>query len=979
MNLNNYKMKKKKKFILWCALAALAVVMGAIAAFSCYALGENKGYRTIAVIEVEGSASVVKEGIEYKAYPGMLLQEGHELVVSGNGYVRLALDGDKYVKVESGSRVVFEVLGVLGSGKTRMKLERGALTGEVVKPLSEDEEFVVNTPNAVLAVRGTFFRIDLIPTEKGELSANVMTYGGKVSTRRVFPSGEVEEAEVLVDAGFKTTINKNEEDTIYVVGELEGAVDTTGDAILDVAPIQNIEIPDGDLIDIYYAAENGHELFVTAQEVKADIESRNIDLESTTSVYEKEAEVGADGGTKAETDVIADDSVPLAKVEENADATLESEANGEAIASEEKQSDMSRLMDGEETETIKTHVHTEVTNILEATCAEDGLSVVTCETCEEELARQVLSATGHEPEVSVYASSCTENGMETEVCTVCGETLSETILEATGHSGNVERVEPTCTQTGIETESCIVCGEILSETILEAMGHSGNVERVEPTCTETGMETESCTVCDEILSETILEAKGHTNSVTRVEGTCEAQGYERITCSDCGTLLSQTVLPIGDHRTEFVGDEFTHSRCAECGMTLVTAHSYTETELQGLTCTLDGITLYECECGYSYEETVTAEGHVRDTGNDTLCSNCGELWASLDSTCFPDAAFLAYVTQYDADGDGHLWASELSGTTTLNLAGTSSQDGGYSDLTGIKYFANLTTLNCSYNAGITELYLQNNNSLETITSYNTGLAYLEVSDAGTLRSLNVFACPIQELLLADQTSLATLNVGNCDSLAMIDISNTGISTLDVSSVESLAWLDVSGTQLTQLDATNLIQLVSLDVSGCTALETLTAEACELLGDVYLTDCTALTNVSLIGCYALESVDFSDCTQLYELNVGNTGLTSLNVSGLTALYLLGADDCTGLTTVDASGCTTLYSATFARNAQLSTVNVSGNTGMYELRLDDCTGLTSVNVQSCGSGMGNFVIYATGTGKTTDFFTGYDSGYMMFQGD
>ena len=975
MDYPNYKVKNKK-FILWCVL-----LIAVVACFGCFwlraqATQEGVGYRTVTVIEVNGVVTVVKGDIEYSAYPGMLLQEGHVLVTAGGGSARLALDGDKYVKVESGSRVLFETLGFLGSGKTALRLERGALTSEIVKPLRSGEEFVVNTPNAVLAVRGTFFRVELETFRNGEIKANVLTYGGQVATKRVFPSGEIEEAEALVDAGFKTAINMDKDTTMYVVEKTETAVDTNGDGQLNAEPIHKADISDDDLVDLYYASENGHELFVTTEEIEEDIAEREIDIQGTTSVYQKDLSVKSESGEINQGRIVPDDSAPLSVV-----PVKEEETTGKEDVEENTQILLPQngfVSDGLlEEENVTVHIHIEVEEKIEPTCTEDGYRIVHCRECGEELAKESLPAPGHVIESSRVEATCTEHGAMTEFCNVCGKTLAEYMLVPKGHEGTVERTPVTCTVNGRETETCSVCGEILSETVIEAEGHISSVERTPATCTENGLETETCTVCGEVLSEIILEAKGHTNSVTRVEGTCQAEGYERITCNDCGALLSQTTLPMGEHREQLVGEEFVHSECAYCGITLETTHTFADTVIQGLTCTRDGITHYECECGYGYDDTVTASGHTRDNPGDLICSTCGELWAVLDSSYFPDAAFLAYVSRYDSDADGHLTGSELTGVTTLELSGTSTQDGGYSDLTGIKYFANLTTLNCSYNAGITSLELQDNSSLQTLNCYNTSLSWLTLSDQGAIRSINVFACPIQELILEGYTSLASLNVGNCTSLEMLNIGNTAVTTLDTSTLEALAWLDVSGTLLTVLDAPNMAQLVELNASGCRALTTLSAEGCDLLGSVNVTNCTALTNVSLIGCASLTQIDVSTCTQLYELNMASSGVTALDVTGLTSLYMLGAEDCLSLTSVDLSGCTALYSASFARSTQLSTVNASGNTGMYELRLSDCTGLTGVDVTGCGSGMGNFVLYAGGTNKTSDFFAGYDSGYMMFQ--
>jgi len=213
------KSGKKNKWIWIIAaviLVAAAVITGIVSSKNA------SGYRTISIVETFGTVGVVKDGIEYRAYAGMLLQEGHELVTSEDSYVRLVLDGDKYVKLESGSRAVFETLGLAGSGKTCIRLERGAMVCEIVNPLEEDDDFVVNTPNAVLAVRGTLFRVDLTITREGEVTADILTYGGKVATKRVLPNGEAVPEEVLIDAGYKACINMNKETTQYVVEDEEG-------------------------------------------------------------------------------------------------------------------------------------------------------------------------------------------------------------------------------------------------------------------------------------------------------------------------------------------------------------------------------------------------------------------------------------------------------------------------------------------------------------------------------------------------------------------------------------------------------------------------------------------------------------------------------------------------------------------------------------------------------------------------------------
>ena len=127
-------MQKKKGFNCILAVLAAVIVIAVTVLFVVRILGENQGYRTISVVEVSGKVGVVKDGIEYSAYPGMLLQEGHEVVTMGDGYARLVLDGDKYIKVEAGSKVVFETLGMFGSGKTKLSCRPSVFFCRICRP-----------------------------------------------------------------------------------------------------------------------------------------------------------------------------------------------------------------------------------------------------------------------------------------------------------------------------------------------------------------------------------------------------------------------------------------------------------------------------------------------------------------------------------------------------------------------------------------------------------------------------------------------------------------------------------------------------------------------------------------------------------------------------------------------------------------------------------------------------------------------------
>lgn len=822
MNYKNFQKKKNKKFIFGMALVAAVLVIALSAFFVSKAFGDNKGYRTISVIEVSGAVTVVKDGIEYSAYPGMHLQEGHVLITGGDSLARLVLDGDKYVKVESGSRVVFETLGFLGSGKTAIGLERGAITSELVKPLGEDQEFVINTPNAVLAVRGTFFRVDLRVHGKGELRANVMTYGGQVATRRVFPSGEVEEEEVLVDAGYKTAIHMDEADTVYVVEEVAGAKDTTGDDKIDIEPIDKKDISDADMVDIYYSAENGHALFVTAVEAKADIDARNIDLENTVSVYQKAAEVVAAEEAGGETDAISgemsaglttviDDSKPLLAEAETDQKEEPNASPDQSVVSGGDGENTSPENDAGENETAENNT---------AGDTEDGNA---------------------------------EDGTNEDETNGDGEEQEETV---TGH---------------VHTET---------ETIIE------------PTCLESGSITVSCEDCGEILSEEELPATGHTIVIEQSGATCEHTGWKKEVCSVCNEQISYTNLPVTDHAAEYVGTEFIHSRCAYCGITLSTAHEITDRVTREATCTEEGIRLYSCACGYSYEVPIDATGHTSvyggtadvhrkcDTCGEVLedgsahelaeiggsaatctatglrnqecpcgyseqevipmlyhqyeestntCSSCGLPMVAINSVNFPDTLFRSYVESFDTNIDGYLYSTELVKVTSLDVSGTEWSGGGYTSLQGISYFTQLKSLSCSYNESLDALDLSLNMNLQT----------LNVTGCTGLTSLNVSNTKLVELNVSDLDNLVSLTAANCSELYLVagdscdsltDVVASGCGKLYSASFEH-------STALRTVDVSNAVEMYMLNLNSCTALET-----------VNVTNCGSLTGNFFINAY-----------------------------------------------------------------------------------------------------------------------------------
>ena len=100
---------------------------------------------------------------------------------------------------------------------------------------------------------------------------------------------------------------------------------------------------------------------------------------------------------------------------------------------------------------------------------------------------------------------------------------------------------------------------------------------------------------------------------------------------------------------------------------------------------------------------------------------------------FPDAAFRAAVTEFDADGDGCLSAAETAKAETLKL-----NSKGVASLQGIAYLTALQTLSAADNA-LTELDLSKNTALTSVNCSANRLSRLDLSANEKLEAAKVTA------------------------------------------------------------------------------------------------------------------------------------------------------------------------------------------------------------------------------------------------
>lgn len=200
----------------------------------------------------------------------------------------------------------------------------------------------------------------------------------------------------------------------------------------------------------------------------------------------------------------------------------------------------------------------------------------------------------------------------------------------------------------------------------------------------------------------------------------------------------------------------------------------------------------------------------QENGASAQADPVGSEFVEINDTNFPDPVFQQYVkdnidTADTTSGqkDGKLSKAERDAVTTISIDNQNC-----TDLTGIAYFANLTTLSCKQNR-LNELDLKYNvNLTELDCSYNH-LTTLDVSNNAKLRILECYNNGMEELNLGDITNLRWLLCPE-NNLTELDVSKNrylerlhcrynNLRRLVIGNTYSLTMLYLLGNHLTSLD------------------------------------------------------------------------------------------------------------------------------------------------------------------------------------
>ncbi len=261
------KLIANKKIVI-CACAAAAVAIVTVIALL---MNREETFRSIMVYDVEGSAVIERENVgAMDAAENLYLESGDRVSVATDSSMRMKLDDDKYVMAEADTVFAVEAAGTDADSETKISLEQGAITNEIQHPLSEGSRYETSTPNSVMAVRGTIYRVELYVDENGEQNTKLCCFQGKVGTTPILSDGAYGE-EIMVPAGSELIVYQ------------DGTTGDVKDIAYDELPVQAVE-------NLLGMMENGQDVTGISEDALSKLAS---ETESADEATANEAEQSA--------------------------------------------------------------------------------------------------------------------------------------------------------------------------------------------------------------------------------------------------------------------------------------------------------------------------------------------------------------------------------------------------------------------------------------------------------------------------------------------------------------------------------------------------------------------------------------------------------------------------------------------------------------------------------------------------------------
>lgn len=284
---------------------------------------------------------------------------------------------------------------------------------------------------------------------------------------------------------------------------------------------------------------------------------------------------------------------------------------------------------------------------------------------------------------------------------------------------------------------------------------------------------------------------------------------------------------------------------------------------------------------------------------------------------------------------GRVMTLDISNHKEAGLASNLTGDVSISGLDSLTYFS------VTGNGNVTGLNVAGLDTLNELYCSHTAIKTLDLSGLINLK-----------YLYASKTPVTDIDFSGCDTLYEVKVNNTKLKNLDLSDITSLYRVEASYCgNMDSIDVSGCTNLYMLYVNGennkgvYNTVKVIDASGAIELDYLYANNCYDLNYINASGCvdlrsfYAyycnLDSVNVSGCTDLMHFYVyNNPNLEKINVSGCTNLYYLEAYNCnlndsiTGLS--DAKN--RLYQIN-VNNNQLTSLDLTTFTNLYRVNAEN----------------------------------------------
>ncbi len=319
----------------------------------------------------------------------------------------------------------------------------------------------------------------------------------------------------------------------------------------------------------------------------------------------------------------------------------------------------------------------------------------------------------------------------------------------------------------------------------------------------------------------------------------------------------------------------------------------------------------------------------------------------IPDTNFKNALIAAGV---DKNRDGVIQESEALLVTSLDVskAVNSNYVDAIFDLTGIEYFTNLISLNCTRN----QISILNIDGLTKLTKLHCGSNKLINLDLSNLTKLGELDCSFNDL--------TTLNISSLTDITILNYSGNKLPNLDISKLTKLISLNCNSNKISSLDISKLTNLTTLscgfnslttlDVSKILKLTELTCNRNQITS----LDISMLTNIKKLNCSEnkLTNLNIGNITGLTDLNCSKNQLPGLDLSKFSSLTNLNCSE-NKLTTLNLGNITSLIDLNCSKNLltnldvnnqfNLTKINCSSNK-LTNINLPNHTNLSYLNCSS-----------------------------------